>query len=310
MARSRNIKPGFYKNENLAELDPFDRLLYPGLWMLADREGRLEYRPKKIKMELFPLDNYDVAGGIDNLVKAGFLKVYEVGDYKVIRVISFHEHQNPHGTEKDSKLPCINGYLTVNERSKNNYITGKVTLVSIFPENEAAEIDQNDEQANSLETVEKPIDNSDLTDSAPTDNSNITDEEQEDNSSLTVNSQLPNTLIPESLILNPLTPKGGDDSPDVEEAPPNIWAVGVPMLTSQGNSETSARGFIAVLIKKHGEEKTAAAFAVASVKQPAELRSWLSKYLDAETKSKPSDSLHTKFDQNDYKFKVAADGSF
>ena len=54
MARARNIKPGFFKNELLAEMPPETRLLFMGLWCLADREGRFEDRPKKIKMELFP----------------------------------------------------------------------------------------------------------------------------------------------------------------------------------------------------------------------------------------------------------------
>lgn len=39
MARARNIKPSFFKNEDLADLNPFDRLLFIGLWCLADREG-------------------------------------------------------------------------------------------------------------------------------------------------------------------------------------------------------------------------------------------------------------------------------
>ena len=60
MARSRNIKPGFFTNDGLAEL-PFEvRLLFIGLWTLADREGRLEDRPKRIRMEIFPGDNVDV----------------------------------------------------------------------------------------------------------------------------------------------------------------------------------------------------------------------------------------------------------
>lgn len=56
MARARNIKPGFFKNELLAEMPPEIRLLFMGLWCIADREGRFEERPKKIKMELFPCD--------------------------------------------------------------------------------------------------------------------------------------------------------------------------------------------------------------------------------------------------------------
>jgi len=43
--RSRNIKPGFFMNELLPEIELLGRLLFIGLWLLADREGRLEDRP-------------------------------------------------------------------------------------------------------------------------------------------------------------------------------------------------------------------------------------------------------------------------
>ena len=60
MARARNIKPGLYKNEDLAECSVWARYIFPGMWMLADREGRLEDRPKRIKGELLPYDSIEV----------------------------------------------------------------------------------------------------------------------------------------------------------------------------------------------------------------------------------------------------------
>ena len=60
MARSRNIKPGFSRNEDLAECSVWARLCFALLPTLADREGRLEDRPKRIKGDLFPFDNVDV----------------------------------------------------------------------------------------------------------------------------------------------------------------------------------------------------------------------------------------------------------
>ena len=56
MARARNIKPGFFRNSDLVELPMDARLLFIGLWTLADRMGRLEDRPKQIKMEIFPAE--------------------------------------------------------------------------------------------------------------------------------------------------------------------------------------------------------------------------------------------------------------
>jgi len=49
MARIRSLKPDFFKDEDLAVL-PFEaRLLFEGLWCYADKEGRLEDRPKYLK---------------------------------------------------------------------------------------------------------------------------------------------------------------------------------------------------------------------------------------------------------------------
>jgi hypothetical protein len=53
--RACNIKPGFFKNEVLGTAVPILSLLFSGLWGLADREGRLEDRPLRIKAEIFPL---------------------------------------------------------------------------------------------------------------------------------------------------------------------------------------------------------------------------------------------------------------
>jgi len=50
MARTRSIKPSFFKNEFLAECEPMARLLFVGLWTLADRDGRLELRPRRIEL--------------------------------------------------------------------------------------------------------------------------------------------------------------------------------------------------------------------------------------------------------------------
>lgn len=115
MARSRNIKPSFFKNESLAELPYEFRLLFIGLWTLADREGRLEDRPKRIKMELFPADNIDVDLAINSLCRDGFLIRYESEKIKCIQVVNFKKHQNPHCKESPSTLPapCLSGACTV-----------------------------------------------------------------------------------------------------------------------------------------------------------------------------------------------------
>jgi len=105
MARARNIKPGFFTNEELVELPFHTRLLFIGLWTLADREGRLEDKPKRIKMNLFPADSIDVDASLVELEASGFLKRYEVDGARYIQVLAFRKHQNPHRDEKPSSIP-------------------------------------------------------------------------------------------------------------------------------------------------------------------------------------------------------------
>lgn len=105
MARARNIKPGFYKNEDLAECSIWARFIFPGLWMLADREGRLEDRPKRIKGELLPFDSQDVEPLLVELAARGFIERYEVEGRAYIQIIAFSKHQNPHHREAESDIP-------------------------------------------------------------------------------------------------------------------------------------------------------------------------------------------------------------
>jgi hypothetical protein len=108
MARARNIKPGFYKNEDLAECSILARLIYPGLWMLADREGRLEDRPKRIKGELLPYDNADVDKLLGELERWGLIIRYEADGNRYIAIPKFLQHQNPHHREAESIIPPPN----------------------------------------------------------------------------------------------------------------------------------------------------------------------------------------------------------
>jgi hypothetical protein len=105
MARTRQIKPGFFVNEDMVELPFQTRLLFIGLLTIADRRGILEDRPKKIKMAIFPADNVDVEQCLSELASADFINRYEVGDGKYIHIIEFVKHQNPHKDEKASDLP-------------------------------------------------------------------------------------------------------------------------------------------------------------------------------------------------------------
>lgn len=105
MARARNIKPGFFRNAQLVELAFDRRLLFAGLWTLSDREGRLEDRPKQIKMEIFPADNVDVDKALNDLAGAELILRYAVGGKRYIQIVNFLKHQHPHYLEAPSTIP-------------------------------------------------------------------------------------------------------------------------------------------------------------------------------------------------------------
>ncbi len=105
MARARNIKPAFFMNEDLIELSFEARLLFIGLWTIADREGYLEDRPKRIKMALFPADSINIDALLNDLASKGFVLRYEVDGNKYIQVCNFGKHQNPNHKESVSTIP-------------------------------------------------------------------------------------------------------------------------------------------------------------------------------------------------------------
>ena len=102
--RARNIKPALFKNELLSTLPYETRLLFIGLWCLADREGRLEDGPLRIKMELFALDKIDVAPGLNQLQENGFILRYINNENAYIQIVNFAKHQAPHTNEKPSTI--------------------------------------------------------------------------------------------------------------------------------------------------------------------------------------------------------------
>ncbi len=106
MARIRNLKIGFFHNEHLAELPALDRLLFAGLWCIADREGRLEDRPRRIGAELFPYEQgFDVNAALQRLHDARFIVRYTHGDLRLIQIPKFLRHQHPHLRENASVFP-------------------------------------------------------------------------------------------------------------------------------------------------------------------------------------------------------------
>jgi hypothetical protein len=114
MARIRSIKPSFFTSDHVATLSMAARLLYAGLWTLADREGRLEDRPRRIKVEIMPYDDVDTDSLLAELAAGDdpFIDRYEVDGKAYIQVLAFTEHQKPHPKEPKSVIPARSGQDT------------------------------------------------------------------------------------------------------------------------------------------------------------------------------------------------------
>ena len=157
MARSRNIKPGFFVNDRLAECEPLARLMFIGLWTIADREGRLDYRPKKIKVETLPYDDCDAEKLLGQLEKAGFIVVYESQGIKYIQILNFNKHQNPHQKEQASTIPAPDMHSTCRADSLNPLTDSLNPLTDSADEKKSAVKENLSKQAVELynETAEK-----------------------------------------------------------------------------------------------------------------------------------------------------------
>lgn len=107
--RSRTIRPGFFDDFALGRLPHGARLLFIGLWCVADREGRILDLPRRIAAEVYPHDaegiEADVANWLGMLDCAGVITRYESGGQKCIHVNNFARFQKCHPNEAESRLP-------------------------------------------------------------------------------------------------------------------------------------------------------------------------------------------------------------
>lgn len=120
--RIRTIKPEFWSSPDMADLPFFDRLLFIGLWSIADDWGRLQADPRYIRGELFSLDtpvdrdgvqepnpdpaklpagsaqysagSASISDGLERLRRGGQITIYRVGNSRrYCQVVNFVEYQ-------------------------------------------------------------------------------------------------------------------------------------------------------------------------------------------------------------------------
>lgn len=110
MARIRSVKPEYWTDQDLAEQVSRDaRLLYIGLWNLADEHSRLRGDPRYIKGQVFPYDDDltpdEVEELLDALALAGKLVRYRTGSGTYVFLPNLAKNQRLEPEKVQSKLP-------------------------------------------------------------------------------------------------------------------------------------------------------------------------------------------------------------
>jgi len=94
MAKIRTIKPQFWLNESLAECTPSARLFYIGLWNFVDDDkGVFQWKPNRLKAQIFPYDNIKVEKLLQELVDIGVIKQFQYEGQEYGYIPSFSNHQ-------------------------------------------------------------------------------------------------------------------------------------------------------------------------------------------------------------------------
>lgn len=106
MARIRSLKPDYFLDEGLSEVSLEAHFLLSGLWTVADRAGRLEDRPRRIKVQVFPYRDVDVDRALGELAAAGYVVRYEAAGKRLLQVADWERDQRPHFKEAESLFPA------------------------------------------------------------------------------------------------------------------------------------------------------------------------------------------------------------
>lgn len=102
MARIRTIKPEFFTSEDTATLTPLARVFYACLWCQADREGRMKWQPRTLKVRCAPFDEIDVEPVLQELLDKHLVVLYGDG---LAYIPTFTKHQIVNNRERQSELP-------------------------------------------------------------------------------------------------------------------------------------------------------------------------------------------------------------
>lgn len=98
MARIRSVKPEFFRHERLQALEVENpgahcMLTFAGLWIICDRAGRFEWKPRTIHLDILPFVEFDIGQTMRLLAASEFIEKYEILGKVYGHIPSWTEHQ-------------------------------------------------------------------------------------------------------------------------------------------------------------------------------------------------------------------------
>ena len=93
--RIRTIKPDFFSSPQVVACSPWARLLFIGLWLVADDHGWAAFDPGRCRLELFPADTVDVLAMAAELTDVGLVQPHldPTTGKVILHIPGFGRHQ-------------------------------------------------------------------------------------------------------------------------------------------------------------------------------------------------------------------------
>ena len=115
------VKPDFFDSESVGSVPPEARLLFIGLWLVADDYGNLKFAPSTLRKALFGFDNMrteQLQALLLQLEAVDCIRFYEVADELYIEIPNFSVYQSINRPSKTSIPPAKKGcYVSISEDS-------------------------------------------------------------------------------------------------------------------------------------------------------------------------------------------------
>lgn len=144
MSRARILKPEFWSDEKVVEVSHTARLLFQGIWNFADNDGRMEYSPIRLKLQIFP-GKRDKKLVIDiplqELVLIGLIQLYAVAGREYISVPNLEKHQPRGGKRYSHRYPDPPGFDPIFKSAQSAHKSAQKPAkrgdlqISLLPEN-------------------------------------------------------------------------------------------------------------------------------------------------------------------------------